>query len=153
MEDKLKIFGGRRLFGDVTVEGSKNAILPILAGVILCDGKIELENFVDILDVSCMREILQKMDISTYAQGTTLYIDTQNIKNEKITHDLTQKVRASIFMLGAMLSRFRKASIAFPGGCKIGARPIDLHIKAFKTLGVKVIERHGYIYCNAENMK
>ena len=65
MEDKLKIFGGRRLFGDVTVEGSKNAILPILAGVILCDGKIELENFVDILDVSCMREILQKMDIST----------------------------------------------------------------------------------------
>lgn len=153
MENKLKIFGGKRLCGDVTVEGAKNAILPILAGVILCDGKIEIKNCVDISDVRCMRDILKTMNVSSIADGSTLYIDTTNIENQKITHELTQKVRASIFMLGALLGRFRKATIAFPGGCKIGARPIDIHIKAFKSLGVKVVERHGYIYCNAENVK
>jgi len=149
----LIINGGKKLFGSVIVEGAKNAILPILAGVILCDGKIEITNCVDISDVRCMREILQNMNVSSLAEESTLYIDTTKIENQKITHDLTQKVRASIFMLGAMLGRFRKASIAFPGGCKIGARPIDLHIKAFKALGVKVVEKHGYIYCDAENMK
>jgi len=153
MENKLIINGGKKLFGSVIVEGAKNAILPILAGVILCDGKIEITNCVDISDVRCMREILQNMNVSSLAEESTLYIDTTKIENQKITHDLTQKVRASIFMLGAMLGRFRKASIAFPGGCKIGARPIDLHIKAFKALGVKVVEKHGYIYCDAENMK
>ncbi len=153
MENKLKIFGGKRLVGDVNVEGAKNAILPILAGVILCDGKIEIKNCVDISDVRCMREILKTMNVSSLAKEATLYIDTQKIENQKITHDLTQKVRASIFMLGALLGRFRKASIAFPGGCKIGARPIDIHLRGFKSLGVKVVERHGYIYCNAENMK
>lgn len=153
MENKLKIFGGKRLCGSVTVEGSKNAILPILAGVVLCDGKIELKNCVDISDVRCMREILKIMNISSLEDGSTLYIDTRSVENQKITHELTQKVRASIFMLGALLGRFKKASIAFPGGCKIGARPIDIHLKAFKTLGVKVVERHGYIYCNGENLK
>lgn len=153
MEDKLLINGGRRLFGQVTVEGAKNAILPMLAGVILCDGEIELENCVDISDVRCMREILQTLNISSSAQGTTLYINTKNVENQKITHELTTKVRASIFMLGALLGRFRKATIAFPGGCKIGARPIDIHLKAFKTLGARIVERHGYIYCYGENLK
>lgn len=153
MENKLKIFGGKKLSGSVTVEGAKNAILPILAGVLLCDGEITLENCVDISDVRCMREILKTMNISSQSDGATLYIDTRQIQNEKITHELSQKVRASIFMLGALLGRFRKASIAFPGGCKIGARPIDIHLKAFRTLGVKTIEKHGYIYCNGENLK
>lgn len=153
MEDKLLINGGKRLCGQVTVEGAKNAILPILAGVILCDGEIEINNCVDISDVRCMRDILKILNISSLAQESTLYINTKNIQNQKITHDLTAKVRASIFMLGALLGRFRKATIAFPGGCKIGARPIDIHLKAFRSLGVKIVEKHGYIYCNAENMK
>lgn len=153
MEDKLIINGGRKLFGEIRVEGAKNGILPILAGVVLCDGEIELENFVDISDVRCMREILKLLNISTFDAGSTLYINTKDIKNEKITHDLTQKVRASIFLMGALLGRFRKVSIAFPGGCKIGARPIDIHLKGFKTLGVKIVERHGYIYCNASDIK
>lgn len=153
MENKLKINGGKKLFGSVTVEGAKNAILPILAGVVLCDGEITLENCVDISDVRCMREILSTMNICTHADGATLYINTKEIKNEKITHELTQKVRASIFMLGALLARFRSANIAFPGGCKIGARPIDIHLKAFKALGVKIVEKHGYIYCNGQDLK
>ncbi len=153
MEEKLIINGGKKLFGSVTVEGAKNAVLPVLAAVVLCDGEIEIENSVDISDVRCIREILGVLAVTTKSDGSTLYIDTRNIKNEKITHELTQKLRASIFLLGALLGRFRKASIAFPGGCKIGARPIDIHIKGFKSLGVKVVEKHGYIYCNAENIK
>jgi UDP-N-acetylglucosamine 1-carboxyvinyltransferase len=152
-EEKLKIFGGTKLCGSVTVDGSKNGLLPVLAATILCDGEIKLNNCVDILDCQCMIEILKTLNISTIRDGKTLHINTFSAENQKITHELTQKVRASIFVLGALLGRFRKATIAFPGGCQIGSRPIDIHLEGFRTLGAKVIERHGYIYCNGENLK
>lgn len=149
----MLINGGRKLFGQVRVDGSKNAFLPILAGCVLCDDEIELDNYVELSDLVAMREILLTLGIKSYNIGSKLYINAKDKKNEKIGHELTQKVRASIFVLGALLSKFRSASIAYPGGCKIGSRPIDIHLKGFKTLGVKIVERHGYIYCHAENMR
>lgn len=153
MNEKLFITGGRSLCGTVKVSGSKNAFLPILAGCVLCDGEIELENYVNLSDIENMCKILQTLNVLTQHGSGCLYIDTRDIKNNKITHDLTQKVRASIFTLGALLGRFRSATIAYPGGCKIGARPIDIHIKGFKALGARIVEKHGYIYCHGENLK
>jgi len=153
MEDKLIINGGKCLNGTIKVDGAKNAFLPILAASVLCEGEIELDNYVAISDLANMREILETLNIFSSVDGEKLYIDAKNVKNGRITHELSQKVRASIFILGALLGRFRSAIIAYPGGCKIGSRPIDIHIKGFKALGAKIIERHGYIYCHGENMK
>jgi len=151
--EKLFVKGEKQLFGQVKVDGSKNAFLPILAGCVLCDGQVELSNFVDIADVRCMCEILNTLSISTQIDKDKVLVNTKQIENLKITHELTKKVRASIFLLGALLGRFREAVIAYPGGCKIGARPIDIHLKGFRDLGAKIIERHGYIYCHGQNLK
>lgn len=153
MNDKFIINGGKPLNGQIEVDASKNAFLPILAATILCEGVVCLKNYVDILDVACMREILTSLGVTSSLSGRELYIDTKNITNRKITHDLTTKLRASIFTLGALLGRFRNAVIAYPGGCKIGSRPIDIHLKAFKSLGVHIVERHGYIFCKGENLR
>lgn len=153
MEERLIINGGKTLNGEITVDTSKNAFLPILAAAILCDGQIRLRDYVSLSDITCMCEILHTLGIKTEIHGRELFIDTKDIKSERISHELTTKVRASIFTLGALLARFRSGIIAYPGGCKIGSRPIDIHIKAFRRLGVKIIERHGYLYCNGENLK
>ena len=151
--ETLKIFGGNTLNGEIEVDGSKNSFLPIMAASVLCDGEIVLKRYPNLSDLIIMREILGTLNISTHVDGKTLYIDSRNSENKKITHDLTQKVRASIFILGALLGKFRSAVIAYPGGCNIGERPIDIHLKSFRTLGCRIIERHGYIYCYGENMK
>ncbi len=153
MGEKFFIEGGRKLEGEVKISGSKNAFLPILAGCVLCDGEIELQNRVELSDIDNMCKILNVLEIQTNFDKDRIYINTQNAKNGTISHELTQKVRASIFLLGALLGRFRSAVIAYPGGCKIGARPIDIHLKGFRSLGAKIVERHGYITCNGENMK
>lgn len=153
MEERFLINGGCQLRGEVRVDGSKNAFLPILAASVLCDGEIELDNYVDLSDLQAMREILSVLGIKSQSNDEKLYINSKGSKNAKISYELTQKVRASIFVLGALLGKFRSASIAYPGGCKIGSRPIDIHIKGFKSLGAKIVERHGYIYCHGENLK
>lgn len=153
MEERFLINGGRQLYGEIKVDGSKNAFLPILAASVLCDDEIELENYVDLSDLTSMRNILDVLNIKSIEIDGKLYIYAKNSKNSKISYELTQKVRASIFVLGALLGKFRSACIAYPGGCKIGSRPIDIHVKGFKSLGAKIIERHGYIYCHGENLK
>ncbi len=152
MEQQLIVSGGKRLVGELEIEPSKNAFLPILAACVLCEGEIFLENFVDLSDILCMREILESLNVHSFLQNGGIYIDARNVRNNKITHEMTQKIRASIFISGALLSRFRNAVVAFPGGCKIGARPIDLFVKGFRALGVNVVEKHGYIYCHGQNM-
>ncbi len=147
------IYGGKKLEGVVSVEASKNAFLPIMAGVVLCDGQVQLSDYVDLSDLDCMRQILQTLGAKSQLSGKKLLLDTTGLENKSITHTLAQKVRASIIFLGAMLGRFKKAVIAYPGGCKIGSRPIDIHLNGFKALGVRVVEKHGYIYCHGENMR
>ena len=153
MEEKLLINGGSTLCGEVKVEGAKNALLPLLAATVLSEDEYQISNYVDLEDLKNMREILSLLGVETKSSGNEIFINSKHIKNTKITHELTQKLRASIFILGALLGKFRKAEIAYPGGCQIGARPIDIHINGFKALGAKVVEKHGYIYCNGENLK
>lgn len=153
MEETIFVSGGRKLFGSVDVDASKNAFLPILAGCILCDQQVCLKNYVHISDLDLMRQILAKLGVSSSLSGRELVLDMANLENNKLSHTLTQRLRASIFLLGPILARFRSAVVAYPGGCNIGLRPIDIHIKSFKALGAKIIEKHGYLYCNGENLK
>ena len=153
MEEKLLINGGNTLCGEVKVEGAKNALLPLLAATVLSEDEYQISNYVDLEVLKNMREILSLLGVETKSSGNEIFINSKHIKNTKITHELTQKLRASIFILGALLGKFKKAEIAYPGGCQIGSRPIDIHIKGFKALGAKVVEKHGYIYCNGENLK
>ncbi len=153
MKEKFLINGGKILSGEIEVEASKNAYLPILAGSILCEDKVTFLNTPNFLDIENMCEILKILNVKVKRDGELLSLDLHNKKNEKISHEYTNKLRASIFLLGPLLAVFKQAVISYPGGCNIGTRPIDIHINAFKSLGVKIVERHGYIYCNAQNMK
>ena len=153
MDEVFLIRGGKTLSGEIGVEASKNAYLPILASSILCDGKVTFTNVPDFSDIENMCEILKILNVGIVKKRDHLSLNTESIVNTKISHELTAKLRASIFLLGALLGKFRQAVISYPGGCKIGTRPIDIHLKAFRSLGVKIVERHGYIYCNASNMK
>lgn len=153
MSEVFLIRGGKTLSGEIEVEASKNAYLPILASSILCDGKVTFTNVPNFSDIENMCEILKILNVGIVKKRDHLSLNTESIVNTKISHELTAKLRASIFLLGALLGKFRQAVISYPGGCKIGTRPIDIHLKAFRSLGVKIVERHGYIYCNASNMK
>ena len=153
MKEKFLINGGKILSGEIEVEASKNAYLPILAGSILCEDKVTFLNTPNFLDIENMCEILKILNVKVKRDGKLLSLDLHSKKNEKISHEYTNKLRASIFLLGPLLAVFKQAVISYPGGCNIGTRPIDIHINAFKSLGVKIVERHGYIYCNAQNMK
>lgn len=153
MKEKFLINGGRQLSGEIVVEASKNAYLPILAGCVLCDEKVTFLNAPEFLDIENMCAILKLLGARVRRVGAILELDMGGLKNQKISFEYTNKLRASIFLLGALLGKFRQAVISYPGGCNIGTRPIDIHISAFKSLGVKVVERHGYIFCNAQNMR
>ncbi len=151
--DSFYINGGNKLFGELEIGTSKNAVLPILAGCILCDKKVILHKFPKYQDTLNMLKILQSIGASCELIDDVAIIDCQSINKCRIETELASKLRSSIFTLGAMLSRFKKAQIAYPGGCAIGARPIDLHIKGLQGLGVKIVDKHGFLYCDGSNMK
>ena len=150
--EKFLINGGRKLSGHVKVDAAKNSFVAILAASVLCEGEIWLDEFVDLTDITCMLEILKNLGVKAEIFDKKLHLDVKNAKNSVISHEFTNKVRSSIFLLGSLLGRFRKAVIAYPGGCKIGARPIDIHLAGFRALGVEIEEKHGYIYCDGEHM-
>jgi len=145
------INGGKKLFGSVAIECAKNAILPIMAASLLCRGKVVLPECPKISDVVSMTEILFFLGADVKLDDDLL-IDASNVENKLIPVKLSKKLRASILLLGALLARFKKARITYPGGCDIGLRPIDLHLKAMKELGVEIEENHGVINCSAENL-
>ena len=147
------ICGGNKLMGELEVQTSKNAVLPILAGCILCDKDVVLHKFPKFEDTLTMLKILESLGARTYIYENDVKIDCESITNHEIPVDLASKIRSSIFSLGAILSRFKKAKVPYPGGCAIGARPIDLHIKGLKQLGAKIIDKHGFLYCDGSNMK
>ncbi len=147
------ICGGNKLDGSLEISTSKNAVLPILAGCILSDKQIILHKFPRYEDTKNMLNILQSMGAKYFFQDDSVIVDCQSITKSEIPMELASKIRSSFFSLGAILSRFKKAKVAYPGGCAIGARPIDLHLKGLKSLGVKIVDKHGYIYCDGSNMK
>ncbi|MBQ7798620.1 MAG: hypothetical protein IJ371_05805 [Clostridia bacterium] len=128
--DKFIVVGGNELRGEVSVQTSKNAVLPILAGSILCDKPLTLNNVPNILDVNNMFNILRDLGVKLEYVDKNCYIDASNVNKVTLNQDLCKTLRSSIFLLGPLLARFKQAVISYPGGCDIGNRPIDLHIDA-----------------------
>lgn len=150
---KFLIHGGKKLNGTINVECAKNAYLPILASTILCEEEIVLKNCPDFTDIKNMIIILENLGITVDKKDDELHINGAEASFCFIPSELAKVLRSSIFALGALLGRFKKAKVAYPGGCDIGLRPIDLHLKGLKDLGVKIVECHGYINCDASEMK
>jgi UDP-N-acetylglucosamine 1-carboxyvinyltransferase len=151
--NRVFIEGGNRLNGKVDISGFKNAALPIMAGTIISEDECTIENLPMIDDVIYMKNILEKMgaNITTNENGTMI-INTRDINKCNMTCDVSRKIRASYYLLGAGLCRFRKAEVLYPGGCNIGVRPIDQHIKGFEALGADVEIDHGIIKCTSEKL-
>lgn len=149
---KFVIAGGNKLEGMVRVNGAKNTVLPILAATVLNGGKNIIHDCPDLRDVSSTLHILKLLGCEVIKQGHTVIIDSADIKSDSIPDSLMREMRSSVIFLGAIVARLKKATISYPGGCEIGPRPIDLHLKALKQLGIKVTESHGYIYCSADRI-
>lgn len=151
--DKLVINGGRKLFGEVKIQGAKNAILPLFAAAVLTEEKVVINNVPELKDVDNMIKILKNLGVKVERYGSTAVIDPSVLNKYEIPNNLAKELRSSVFLLGSVLSRCKKAKVAYPGGCDIGLRPIDIHIKALRDLNVEIEESKGYIYCDAENFK
>lgn len=151
--ETLYIEGRKALNGEIEIAGAKNAILPILACSIITKKPIYISKCTLYVDVLYMLKILEDLGCEIKHDDCNVFINPQNANRYFIKEEYTKKVRSSIFMLGPLLTRFKKAKVAYPGGCNIGSRPIDLHIKGLKELNVKIEEKHGYIICDGENMK
>lgn len=147
------VYGGKRLTGRIRAPGAKNAILPILGATLLTKEPVVIEDCPMLTDVDNMLGILTSLGCKWSRENMTLSIDTSSADKWEIPEALAKVLRSSIFMLGPVLGRFKKAVSTFPGGCEIGNRPIDLHIKGLRELNVEIIEKHGYIYCDGTNMR
>ena len=151
--DKFVIEGGRRLMGTVRLQSAKNSVLPLLAASILTTEQVVLHETPRITDVACMIQILRELGAEVRFEGDDVIIESADASNHRISSALTRELRSSVFMLGSLLARFHRAACAYPGGCDIGLRPIDLHLNALKRLGVEISERDGYIVCECERLK
>jgi len=151
---RIVVNGGVKLKGEIPVEGSKNAVLPILAATILNEGVSLIRNCPRLKDVEVMGRILVSIGCKVRVGGDTIEVDASNLSSTRIPEDLATEMRSSIIFLGPVLARGGKVTISYPGGCEIGPRPIDLHIKALRSMGAKIHDtQHGFIYCEAERLK
>lgn len=148
---KLLINGGKTLFGNVEIHGSKNSALPLLAATVLCKGNCVIHNCPNLSDVNASINILKHLGCECKFLDNTVFVDANKIHCCKIPDSLMLKMRSSVIFLGAILARCGTAVISSPGGCELGPRPIDLHISALKRLGAVVKESHGHIEFNAPN--
>ena len=147
------IEGGHKLEGTVKISGSKNSALPIIAATILNAGKTVLYNVPNIQDTQMMYKILETLGAKIEKKNGKIKIDTSKIEKFEIPPELMHKMRSSVILAGALIGRYQKATFSYPGGCDIGSRPIDLHLKSFEKLGIQVNQNHGNIECNAEKIK
>ena len=151
--EKLIVKGGTRLEGTIPISGCKNAVLPIaVAAAILGDGTSVLHNVPNLTDVKTLRAVLEGLGATIKFKNSTLYIEPINHLEFEAPYDLVRKMRASIYVLGPLVAKLGKAKVSFPGGCAIGPRPIDLHIRGLERLGAEVSVEKGYIYAQAERL-
>ena len=145
--------GGKRLQGEVEISGAKNAAIAIIPAAVLVNGLCCIENLPDIADVKLILKILQELGaVIRYISPTAVEIDARNIDTYKAPYEMVSKMRASYYLLGALLGRFKKAEVAMPGGCNFGVRPIDQHLKGFKLLGAEIDLNHGIVTAEAEEL-
>ncbi|WP_127718090.1 UDP-N-acetylglucosamine 1-carboxyvinyltransferase [Halobacteriovorax sp. HLS] len=148
--DKLIITGPCRLSGTVTISKAKNAYLPILAGVLLSDKKIVLNEVPNLRDINTMLTLLGNLGVGITRNGKTITFDPSTLSSHEATYDLVKTMRASIFTLGPILTRMKKAKVSLPGGCAIGTRPIDLHLSNLEKMGAKITLEGGYVYAETD---
>lgn len=151
--DVFRIMGGKRLSGRVRLSGAKNAVLPILAAALLTDEPVVLKDCPRLKDVSNMLSILQTLGCTYQRREDEILVDASGAQGWEMPGELSKQLRSSIFMMGSILGRFRRATVTYPGGCEIGLRPIDLHLSGLRALGVRISEAHGMIYCDGSDMR
>ncbi len=151
--DRIIIEGGKPLKGYVSISGAKNASLPLMVSTLLTCGKNILRNIPDLVDIKTMCVLLNHLGAEIERKDDTLIIDTHNIKNFEAPYDLVRTMRASVLVLGPLIARYGRARVSLPGGCAIGARPVDLHLKGLQALGAEIDIKHGYIEASCRKLK
>ncbi|TWH48380.1 UDP-N-acetylglucosamine 1-carboxyvinyltransferase [Sporomusa sp. KB1] len=150
--EKFIVKGEVQLSGNVRISGAKNATLPIMAATLLCSGISVIHDVPYLRDIQAMQDILILLGAKIRRQGHTMLIDTSNVSKVEIPEHLMREMRASVFLMGPLLGRFRKVRLSYPGGCAIGPRPINLHIKALEKIGAIVDESFGFIDAEAKEL-
>ena len=154
MSNKIIINGGRKLSGQIKASGAKNAVLPILTATLLAEGNSHIQNVPHLHDVTTMNELLAHMGAElTVGAHSDIYINTDHLQNHTAPYDIVRTMRASILALGPLLARYGQAKVSLPGGCQIGARPVDLHLKGLKAMGADIDVSDGYIYAHCKRLQ
>jgi UDP-N-acetylglucosamine 1-carboxyvinyltransferase len=151
--DKIIVEGGRSLTGEVNISGAKNAALPILVSSLLTDGLCTFSNVPNLKDIESIKLLLSHLGAKIETDEDVVKIDASNILNHEAPYELVRKMRASILVLGPLVARLKKARVSLPGGCAIGARPINLHLKGLACLGASIELKHGYVEAYAKKLK
>jgi UDP-N-acetylglucosamine 1-carboxyvinyltransferase len=151
--DKIVIEGGRRLEGAVRISGSKNAALPILFSSLLTDGVNTYSNVPGLRDIDSTLLLLSRLGVRVERDGLSIRINASGLNNYEAPYDLVRKMRASVLALGPLVARLKRARVSLPGGCAIGARPINLHLKGLAALGADIMLEHGYVSASSERLR
>ncbi|MGB5156483.1 MAG: UDP-N-acetylglucosamine 1-carboxyvinyltransferase [Desulfobacterales bacterium] len=151
--DKIIVEGGYPLSGEVKISGAKNAALPILISSLLVDGSCTYSNVPDLMDIESTKNLLINLGVCMETDGDIVKMDAAGLNNYEAPYELVRKMRASILVLGPLVARLKKARVSLPGGCSIGARPINLHLKGLAALGANVDLVHGYVEASADTLK
>ena len=150
--DKIQINGGRKLYGEVSISGAKNAALPLIASAILVNGKTSFTNVPDLMDIKSIKLLLEDLGATCNSSKGYLEVDGSRIHKIEAEYDLVRKMRASILVLGPLVARFGHAKVSMPGGCAIGARPVNMHLSGLEALGAEISMDHGYIEAKATRL-
>jgi UDP-N-acetylglucosamine 1-carboxyvinyltransferase len=151
--DKLRISGGKRLEGTVQVSGAKNAALPILCATLLADQPLRLSNVPRLMDISTMAKLLGQMGVQVERSADGMLLDSKKILDPTAPYEMVKTMRASVLVLGPLLARCGRAKVSLPGGCAIGQRPVDQHVKGLQAMGATISIEHGYMHAEAKRLR
>ena len=150
---KLVVQGGIPLRGEVHISGAKNAALPIMCASLLTSDVLQLSNMPDLHDIATMRKLLEQMGVKVVVQGNEMALHGAQVDKLEAPYDMVKTMRAAVLVLGPLVARFGEARVSMPGGCAIGSRPVDIHIKGLQAMGATVFIEHGYIHAQAKRLK
>ena len=150
---KLVIQGGSPLRGEVHISGAKNAALPIMCASLLTSDVLQLSNMPDLHDIATMRKLLEQMGVTAAVQGDEMALHGAHVNKLEAPYDMVKTMRAAVLVLGPLVARFGEARVSMPGGCAIGSRPVDIHIKGLQAMGAQIFIEHGYIHAQAKRLK
>jgi UDP-N-acetylglucosamine 1-carboxyvinyltransferase len=151
--DKLKITGGRPLRGSVQVSGAKNAALPIMCATLLSPRPLELASVPRLMDISTMAKLLAQMGVKVERTDDRMVLDSKTISDPTAPYEMVKTMRASVLVLGPLLARCGRAKVSLPGGCAIGQRPVDQHVKGLQAMGATITVEHGYMHAEAKRLR